>query len=208
MRPIATRLPPPLRAVRRQLLLRRRLIAATLAAAAVLAALRVSAPPPESTALVPVAAHDLPAGARLAETDVTVAALPTDLVPADAAADPVGRVLAGPVAGGEPLTGLRLVGPAFAEAQPGRVVLPVRLPDAGMAALLRPGDEVDLVSTDPGTGESELVASGVRVLAAPRDVPDGPTGDGGGALVVVSVQPGDQLDVTSAALTKFLTVAY
>ena len=88
------------------------------------------------------------------------------------------------------LTDVRLVGPALADARPGETVLPVRLPDAGMAALLRAGDEVDLVATDPGTGETAVVARDVTVLATPTGVPDGPAGGAGGALVVVGASAG------------------
>ena len=58
-------------------------------------------------------------------------------------------MLAGPVRAGEPLTDVRLVGASLAAAYPGAVAVPVRLPDAGMAALLRVGDRIDLVAADP-----------------------------------------------------------
>lgn len=197
------------RAVRHRLLQRRRLIAAVLAGAAALAGLRAVAPPPPDTVDVLVARRDLPAGARLESGDLTRTAFPASLAPASPTTDDdaVGRVLAAPIGRGEPLTGVRLVGPALAEAQDGQTVLPVRLPDAGMAALLRPGDVVDLYATDPGTGEARLVAIGVTVLATPRDVPDGPAGGSGGALVVVGVSPAVALTLTGASLTQFLTVS-
>ena len=195
------------RAVRHRLLRRRRLIAAVLAGAAALAGLRAVAPPPADTVDVLVARRDLPAGARLESGDLTRAAFPASVAPANRTDDAVGRVLAAPIGRGEPVTGVRLVGPALAEAQDGQTVLPVRLPDAGMAALLRPGDVVDLYATDPGTGESQLLAIGVTVLATPRDVPEGPAGGSGGALVVVGVSPAVALRLTGASLTQFLTVA-
>ena len=195
------------RAVRHRLLQRRRLIAAVLAGAAALAGLRAVVPPPPDTVDVLVARRDLPAGARLESGDLTRAAFPASLAPAGRTDDAVGRVLAAPIGRGEPVTGVRLVGPALAEAQDGQTVLPVRLPDAGMAALLRPGDEVDLYATDPGTGEARLIAVGATVLATPRDVPEGPAGGSGGALVVVGVSPAVALRLTGASLTQFLTVA-
>ena len=82
----------------------------------------------------------------------------------------------------------------------------MRLPDAGMAALLRAGDVVDLLATDPGTGETTTVASSVTVLATPRGVPEGPAGGSGGALVVVAAAPGDAAEITGAALSQYLTV--
>lgn len=200
-----------LRALRRQVLLRRRLLAAVAVGLAVLAALRVTSPPPGPVTMVPTAARDLPAGTLLASGDVTMAERPSDLAPADAARAPVGRVLAGPVSRGEALTDLRMVGPALAEAMPGETLVPIRLPDAGMAALLRPGDEVDLLATDPATGDAELVATRVSVVALPRDVGDGPvTGSGtpSGALVLVSVAPTVALELTAASLSRFLTVTW
>ena len=204
-------LPPArrrLRAVRQQLRRRRRVIAALLTAGAVLAALRTVAPPPPDAVEVLVATHDLPSGAVLADDDLVTRAFPADLAPPDAVGAATGRVLAGPMGRGEVLTDVRLVGPALADARPGETVLPVRLPDAGMAALLRAGDRVDLVATDPGTGETGVVASDVTVLATPAAVPDGPAGGAGGALVVVAASPDEATAVASAALAQFLTVAW
>lgn len=203
-------LPPArrrLRAVRHQLRRRRRLIAAGLAAGAAAAALHALAPPPDPSVAVLVAARDLPAGTTLAPDDLVARAFPEALVPAGAARAGAGRVLAAPLASGEVLTEARVVGPGLARAQPGETVLPVRLPDPGMAALLRPGDEVDLVATDPGTGETRVVARDVRVLSGTADVPEAPTGQGG-ALVVVGVSAAEAVDVTSAALAQFLTVSW
>ena len=184
------------------------MIAALLTAGAVLAAVRTVSPPPPETVEVLVAAHDLPSGAVLDDDDLVVRAYPADLAPPDTADAAAGRVLAGPVGRGEVLTDVRLVGPALAAAGPGETVLPVRLPDAGMAALLHAGDRIDLLATDPGTGETRVVASGVTVLATPTGVPDGPAGGGGGALVVIAASSGQASAVASAALAQFLTVAW
>jgi len=204
-------LPPTrrrLRAVRHQLRRRRRLIAAVLAAAAVVSALRTLAPPPADTVEVLVAARDLPSGTRLGEEDLVARAFPAELAPPDAATVAAGRVLAAPIGHGEVLTDLRVVGPGLALAQPGETVLPVRLPDAGMASLLRPGDEIDLVATDPGTGTTAVVARDVTVLATPTDVPDGPAGGSGGALLVVGASAVEAIDISSAALAQYLTVSW
>ena len=197
-----------MRAVRHQLRRRRRLIAAALTAVAALSALRVLAPPPADTVEVLVAARDLPSGSRLAEADLLVRDWPADLAPTRAAAAPAGRVLAAPIGRGEVVTDVRLVGPGLAHAQAGDTIVPVRLPDAGMAALLRSGDVVDLLATDPGTGEASLVARDVTVLATPRGVPDGPAGGSGGALVVVGASPTEATEIAGAALTQYLTVSW
>lgn len=204
-------LPPTrrrLRAVRHQLRRRRRLIAAALAAAATLVALRTLAPPPATTVDVLVAAHDLPSGTRLGEDDLVVRAFPSELAPPRAATAALGRVLAAPISRGEVVTDVRVVGPGLAQAQPGETVLPVRLPDAGMVTLLRAGDEIDLVATDPGTSDSTVVAHDVTVLATPTDAPDGPAGGSGGALVVVGASAEEAIDISSAALSQFLTVSW
>ncbi len=197
-----------LRAVRHQLLRRRRLIAASLAAAATLGALHTLAPPPDDTVDVLVAARDLAAGTRLGDGDLALRAYPRELAPAGAATAALGRVLAGPIGRGEVLTNHRVVGPALALAQPGETVLPVRLPDAAMAALLRPGDAIDLVATDPGTGATTLVASDVTVLATPTGVSGGLADGSGGALVVVGASPDEAVDIASASLSEFLTIQW
>ena len=197
------------RAVRHQLRRRRRLAAAVLAGAAALTGVRAVAPPAPATVAVLVAARDLPAGARLGDGDVVRTAYPADLAPSgatDVSALGEGPVLASPLSVGEVLTDVRVLGPALAEAGPGRAVLPLRLPDAGMASLLRPGDEVDLLATDPGTGQARLLAHDVTVLARPADVPEGPAGGAGGALVLFSVRDQEVINISGAALSEFLTV--
>ncbi|WP_374457689.1 SAF domain-containing protein [Nocardioides sp.] len=197
-----------LRAVRHQLRRRQRWIAAALVAAATYGALRTLAPPAPETVEVLVAARDLPSGTLLDRDDLVTRSFPAGLAPAGASASSLGRVLAAPVGRGEVLTDGRVVGPGLAEAETGRTVLPVRLPDAGMATLLRAGDEVDLMATDPGTGATYVVARGVTVLATPTQVPEGPTGGSGGALVVVGATAAEAVEITSAALSQFLTVSW
>jgi Flp pilus assembly protein CpaB len=196
--------------LRRHLFLRRRWLAAALVAISVFAGLRTVAPPEPATVEVAVAAHDLPAGTVLADHHLTSAAFPADLVPAGVAERPVGRSLAAAVNAGEPVTDVRLVGPALSRARPGEQAVPVRLPDAGMAALLRPGDTIDVFSTDPASGESRLLAGNVTVLALPAATePAGPaSGQASGALVVLSLAPDRIQTVTGASLAEFLTVTF
>jgi Flp pilus assembly protein CpaB len=210
MRPLS-RLSPlrrRLRVVRRHVLLRRRLVASLLVGVAALAGVRAAAPPPPPTVAVTVAARDLPAGTPLDASDVTTQRFPVGTEPDDLARTVLGRVLAAPVSRGEPLTDVRLVGEGLARAQVGRSVLPVRLSDAGVAALLRPGDEVDLMATDPTDGATRVLASGVTVLAVPEETETRSGHATPGALVVVGLSPGDTLDVTSAWVSQFLTVAW
>jgi hypothetical protein len=117
-----------------------------------------------------VAARDLAAGVALTAADVRIAAIPAGLVPAGAIgsmAAITGRVAAGPVRRGEPLTDARLLGRGLATglSPPESVAVPVRLADAETAALVRPGDRIDLLATPVDTalgappGESAAVES-------------------------------------------------
>ncbi|MGH8829246.1 MAG: SAF domain-containing protein, partial [Jiangellaceae bacterium] len=95
----------------------RRLLASGLAAAAVALAIEAASPPAPDTVEVVVAAADLSGGTTLTPDQLTTAELPPDLLPEGlmAADDAVGRVLAGPLRAGEPITDLRVVGPSLLE---------------------------------------------------------------------------------------------
>jgi len=195
---------------RRAVLRRRRLLAVLCTVGAVAAGLRATAPPPAPSVDVLVAADDLPAGAVLAADDLTTRALPPDGVPARALTDPAdaaGTILAAPVRAGEPITDVRLVGPGLTTGSPGTVAVPVRLSDAAQAGLLTVGDAIDLLATDPESRTSEVVASGVVVLAVPapdQEAPDALTG----RLVVVGIPASGLAEVTAAAVTAFVTFAW
>lgn len=198
-----------LRAVRRAVLRRRRLLAAALTAVAVGAGLHAAAPPPPERVALTVAARDLPAGAVLAPGDLAQASVAPGTLPAGVVDSPLGRTLAAPLRSGEPVTDVRLVGPALAAAYPDRDAVPVRLPDAGMAALLRAGDRIDLVAADPQGSGARVVAADVPVLAVPRPTSEpSATGDLGGRLVVLAAEPGDVPAIADAAVRSFLSYAY
>ncbi len=105
---------------------------------------------------------------------------------------------------------MRLVGADLADAQPGRRAVPLRLPDPGMVALLRAGDVIDLVATDPQDGRVTTVAAGVPVLALPPNETGGATTASGlpGSLVVVGLTPAEVAPVASAALASFVTYTW
>lgn len=183
---------PPLWRTRRGravlgLVRRRRLVAAVLAVLGVLGLVGAVRPPPRRTVPVLAAAHDLAGGVPLRAGDLATVRLPPAAVPAGAvrAGAAVGRMPAGPVRRGEPLTDARLLGPGLlAGYGPDVVAAPVRVADADAVALLRPGDRVDVLA-----GGSVLAAA-VPVAAVPR-------GGGAsaierdGALIVVAVHPED-----------------
>ena len=193
----------------------RRLLAAGLVAGAAAAGLPVLAPTPAPRVPVLVAAHDLAAGARLSEADVVLARWAPGTEPARVAQAPaavVGRVAAGPVPRGAPVTDAELLGPGLLVGmEPGRLAVAVRLADPAAAALARRGDRVDLLT---GTG-SGAVVTGVIVLAEP-----GPSGDDAGtfgsgsagsapsgALVIVAVTSGEAAELARAQANGPLSLA-
>ncbi|GAB3761087.1 Flp pilus assembly protein CpaB [Nocardioides ginsengisegetis] len=190
--------------VRRGVLRRRRLLAAALTAVAVGSGVHavVAPPPPRITVLV--AARDLPAGSVLARADLAEASYAPGTVPDGLAADAAGRVLAAPLRRGEPVTDVRLVGPALTDGYPGLTAVPVRFPDAGAVALLRVGDRVDVVAADPQGAGATTVAADAPVLAIPAaDRSEGTQG----RLVVLGVPDGDVERLADAAVRFFLTFA-
>lgn len=144
--------------------------------------------PAAPTTEIVVTARDVPAGRVLAAADLRTARVPDTAVPSHAvraAAKLVGRIAAGPMRRGEPVTDARIVGPGLtAGLRTGEAAaVPVRLADAETAALVRAGDRIDVLGTplDPdGTasaagGDAVAMASAVRVLAVlgGRDAADG-----------------------------------
>lgn len=206
--PVGHRVADTLSALRRRVLRRRRPLAALLVAGAVAASLHVLAPPPPATTALRVAGRDLPAGHVIGPGDLVDAAVPSGVVPDGVVGSPEGRVLAGPLRAGEPVTDVRLVGPGLAAGQPaGRVALPVRLSDAGQAALLTVGDRIDLVATDPRAATATALAPDVVVLALPdaRRAGDDALP---GRLVVVGLSATDVYEVTAAAVAEYVTYTW
>lgn len=188
---------------------RRGLLAAGLAAGAVATALPVVAPDPAAGTEVLAAARDVAAGAVVRAEDLAVVALPPDLVPDGAllpGADVVGRLAAGALRAREPLTDVRLVGPGLLASLgvDGLVAVPVRLADPAAAALLRPGDRVDVLaaSTAPdGPPAAAVVAAAAPVLAVPEA-----TAAAEGALVVLAAPPSTAARLASAEVSSRLSV--
>jgi Flp pilus assembly protein CpaB len=190
-------------------LARRRLLAAGCVGVAAAAGVHEVAGPPPPTVAVTTVVRDLPAGTLLRAADLESRPLPPDAVPAGATplAGAVGEVLAAPVRAGESLTDVRLVGDDLAAAHPDLATLPVRLPDAAQAALLDPGDRIDLVATDPQAGGSRVVAPGALVLAVPPPRAEQASATPG-ALVVLGVPPLTVEPVSEAAARWYLSYAY
>ena len=200
----------PLSRLRLRVLLHRRLLAACCAALAVAAALRALSAPPPATQSVWVAAHDLAGGAVVRPEDLRAAAYRPGSAPAGAISAPgivLGRPVAHPMRSGEPWTDLSVTGSRQRAAYAGMRALPVRL-DPDVAALLRPGDRIDLVAVDAESpGEGHLVASGAVVIAIPaRDPAAAPIPDiSRGRVVVLAVADAEAMSASVAGATGVLT---
>jgi Flp pilus assembly protein CpaB len=189
-------------------LVHRRLLAAVLAALAVLAGIQAAAEPPGPTTAVVVARTDLAGGRVLSSADLTTAEVPVAAVPAGTVTSAVGltgRLLAAPLRRGEPVTDVRLLAPGLLAGYPGLVAAPVRIADRASVRLLRVGDHVDLVATNPDGGTAATVASDAAVVAMPKDRgQDGSFSEG--ALVVVAVPRDRALALAQASVSAVVSV--
>lgn len=144
----------------------------------------------------------------LGADDLELAAVAEADAPTGAARDlseVVGKVLAGPVAEGQVLTGLVVVGPT--NVAPGKVVAPVRLADPDLAALLRPGERVDVLAADQQSARATVVASGVRIITVPGNQnPDQQTQSG--ALVLVEVDARQASALAQASVSGSITIIW
>lgn len=144
-------------------------VAAVLVGLAVLSAADVLRPAPSGSVRVVVTARDVTAGQTLARGDLRYATVPGDVAPQGATVgldDVAGRTVIADLPSGVPLAATLLGstprGPA------GTVVATVRLADPQMAALLSPGDRVDVLAAPVEGGTGTVVARGAVVLPAPE----------------------------------------
>jgi Flp pilus assembly protein CpaB len=198
--------------LRRAVAWRRRLLAAGLLAGSVAFGLQVLAPTPVPGVPVVVAARDVAAGTVLTASDVRRVERPAGAVPAGALTgtrQATGATVASAVRRGEVLTDVRLAGAGSLRGLgAGLVGAPVPLADGGTAALLRPGDVVDVLAAGAdAAGEARLVASAVRVLVVPHGDADRlGLGSGDGALLLVATTPSAAARLAAAAVSDRLSV--
>ncbi|PSL54154.1 Flp pilus assembly protein CpaB [Saccharothrix carnea] len=161
----------------------RRILAGLLA----LVAVGVAVLPVDPTVNVVVAARDLAPGVPLGADDVRVVAVPPSLSPSGAVPerDALGRRLVSAARSGEPLTDARL-----APADPDVSSVAIRLADAGVVGLLRPGSRVDVVSA-----ESHVLAADASVVAVRE-----------GEVVVISAERASAHRIAAATLAGPLAV--
>lgn len=198
----------PLRLLARAASWHRRKLAVVAAAAAVLTGLAATAPPAPPTTTVVRTRSALAGGVVITADDLEAVALPREGLPEEIGGDLedfVGRRLAAPLPRHQVLTPLALAAtPAVAT---GHVLAPVRLADADVVALLRPGDRVDVIGTAADGGATATVARSVRVVTVPAADPDD-QGASPGALVVLDVGAADAEVLARAAATGALGVIW
>ncbi|MCN9242002.1 hypothetical protein NGF19_14580 [Streptomyces sp. RY43-2] len=97
---------------------------------------------------------------------------------------------------------------AAAAAEPARkrppvetVTAPVRIADGATVRMLRPGDRVDVIAADGGSGSAQVVAAGARVTR----VPDVAVAESG-ALLLLSVPRATAARLAGAGATSRLAV--
>lgn len=154
--------------------LARRIAAGGLVMLAGIAALRPD--PADSRRDVIVAAYDLSPGIVLTADDVRTVTRAAGTLPEGALTGlpaVVGATLAGPTRGGEVLTDARVLGPRSAAltAGPNARIVPLRLADAAVLDLIRPGDVVDVLAAPSAVSEIEprlVAANAVVVLASAK----------------------------------------
>lgn len=201
----------PLRSLGRAVSWHRRKLAVLAAVAAVLTGLAAAAPEGPPTLSVVRATSELPGGTRLADADLELARVVADDAPRGAITELTGAVdqlLAAPVAEGQILTPAALT-TARTVTSRGRVVAPLRLADADLATLLRPGDQVDVIAADPQSEQADVVARAVRVVTVPRaDDATESSGSAAGRLILLEVDPQTARVLARAAVSATLTVIW
>jgi pilus assembly protein CpaB len=157
------------------------------------------------------ARSQLPGGTVVSASDLVLDRVAASEVPEGVLTDPlgmVGKTLASPVAENQMMTPLNVIA-ARTSVSPGHVIAPLRLADAALATLLRPGDVVDVIAAD---GQAEqaatIVASAARVVTIP-ELPEERASPGPeGALVLVDVDARTASVLAHAAASATLSVIW
>jgi pilus assembly protein CpaB len=181
------------------------------AIAAVLTGLSAASPEGPEMVTVVKARSQLPGGTVLSTRDLMLDPVVASDVPEGVLTDPndlVGKTLAAPVAENQMMTMLSTTAP-HAGVAPGRVIAPLRLADAAVAALLRPGDVVDIVAADSqGEHGATVVAAGARVITVPQAPDDGVGPSPEGGLVLIDVDSHTAVIVAQAAGSGALSIVW
>jgi pilus assembly protein CpaB len=207
--PVTPRRRRPLQALARAASWHRRKLAVVAAVATVLTGLSAAAPEGPATTTVVKVKSQLPAGMLLSASDLVLDRVIASDVPEGVLTDPnelVGKTLAAPVAQNQMMTLLNVIS-ARTSVRPGHVIAPLRLGDAALTALLRPGDVVDVVAADPEGGDpATVVASNVRVVTVPEAPNDRASPGPDGGLVLIDVDSRTAAIVAQAAASATLSI--
>lgn len=189
---------------------RRGLGALAMAVCLVCALMALSPSAPESrTVLVTTAA--LPGGTTLAPDHVRTVDVPLDLVPEGALTGnqaALGRTLATSRTRGSILTDSDLVGRGLLAGEQGLDLVPFRVADSGVAALLSVGDLISVIGSS-SDGATKTVASEVRIVALHQPVSAGALGGSSpseGALIIVAAPEHTAQELASASSQYALSV--
>ena len=153
------------------------------------------------------ATTNLASGAIVRSGDITVSALVEESLPRGALMDStvaLGRRVIGPVAEGQVLTALDLLGTSSG-IRPGHVIAPLRLADPEVAVLLQPGALIDVIAADQEGGQASVVAAGVTVLTVPAPPFEEAARTADGALVLVEVESKAAVLLAAAAANSRIT---
>lgn len=171
-------------------------------------------PPPPPTIDVAVTARPVAAGTALTRDDVVVRSVAADLAPPGAlhtVRSLLGRSAVVGLPAGALLHATLVSDDGVSAAAPhGTVVVPVRLSDDAVAALLRPGDRIDLLAgTTSGSepdGAPQYLARGALVLPVPAGREPGaaggllgPASEGDRPVTLVAVVPEDAPELSAVS---------
>ncbi|MGL4832500.1 MAG: RcpC/CpaB family pilus assembly protein, partial [Propionibacteriaceae bacterium] len=160
--------PAPLRSLARIVTRHRRLTATLMAGLSLFCVVMALQPHPAATTAVVVAVRDVPGGTVLTESDVEIRQLPSSAVPSTALrtmSEAVGKLVTTALPRNSILHGASIVSHSWGSVTQGHVIVPVKLGDADVAALLSPGDIIDVLAT--GESSARVLAQDARVLAIP-----------------------------------------
>jgi hypothetical protein len=188
----------------------RRKLAVVAAIAAVLTGISAAAPAGPVMITAVRARTQLAGGTVLSASDIGVDRVAAADVPDGVVTDPddlIGKTLAAPVAANQMMTLLATTLSRGAVAAD-HVIAPLKLADSAQAALLQPGDVVDVVAADAEAEQAAVIAARARVVTVP-EVPDdraGPAPEG--ALVLVDVDAQTATALAQAAASATLSIIW